>query len=96
MHDEIIRYYLDGTLNETSVLPVKERLIHFLETRMKDDGVSPSLDLDPLFSLNYDESTETYGFKLSVYGVYVGDGAWQASGVTSGKTMKTSITPQPK
>jgi hypothetical protein len=96
MHDEIIRYYLDGTLNSTNVVAVKENLIHFLEQRMRDDGCVPHLDLEPQFSRDYDESTETYQFKLTVYGTFVGEEAWASSGVTSGKTMKRPTTPPAK
>lgn len=91
MHEEIIRYQTSGTISEESLEQTKESLVHFLEESMKDDGVVPSLDLDPGFTLEYDAERDEYNFELSVYGVYVGkEGAlWSIAGITSGrKVMK--------
>jgi hypothetical protein len=96
MHDDIIRYSLDGQIDDSNVVQSKERLIHHLEGDMRDEGVVPSLDLDPQFTLYYNEDTEQYDFSLTVYGVYVGkEEAWQGAVVTSGKKI-TKPTPPTK
>ena len=88
MHDEVIRYFIDGEMVDGNIVEQKQRLVDFLESQMRDDGVVPSLDLDPQFTLDYNASKETYNFSLSVYGVWIGEReSWQTSGVTSGKTI---------
>lgn len=95
MHDEIIRYSLDGEISDTNLEVHKQSLIHFLEGQMREDGVVPSLDLDPGFTLEYDHAGEVFKFALSVYGIYVGKGTevWDTAGMTSGKIVKTYTRP---
>lgn len=96
MHDEIIRHNLTGIIADGNIVQQRERLIQFLETQMRDEGCVPSLDLDPQFTLDYDPSSETYAFELTVYGIYIGkDNVCEAVGMTSG-TMTRKFTPQTK
>lgn len=85
MHDEIIRHSLKGRISDGNIVQQRERLIHFIESQMKDEGCVPSLDLDPQFTLDYDPSSETYEFELTVYGIYIGkENVCEAVGMTSG------------
>ena len=96
MHDEIIRYELEGEVADSELVETKERLTRFLEMRMRDSGAVPSLDINPQWSLNYKPETETYDFKISVYGVYVGEGETKSvAGVSDGMRMKNT-TPKSK
>lgn len=96
MHDEIIRHSLKGTIGDNNIVLQRERLIHFVESQMRDEGCVPSLDLEPQFTLDFDPSTETYEFELTVYGIYIGkEQACETAGITSG-TMKKKYTPQIK
>ena len=95
MHDEIIRYSMSGQIPDANVVKAKERMTKFLEAQMKDNGCTPVLDLLPQFTLNYDAESETFGFELSVYGVFVGRQAWQQDGMMNGATIMNS-TLRPK
>lgn len=88
MHDDIIRYSLDGKISDTNVVQEKERLIHFMENQMRYDGVVPSLDLDPQFTWEYNSHSESYDFTLTVYGTHVGtEKAWKTAGTMAGTTI---------
>jgi hypothetical protein len=94
MHDEIIKFHLDGTIGDGNIVEQRERLIHSLEGQMRDFGAVPVLDLDPQFTLDYKPESETYNFSLSVYGTYVGGNeSWQTAGVTSGTTISRYTPP---
>lgn len=89
MHEEIIRYSIDGEITDSNLESHKEQLIGFLETQMKDEGVVPSLDLSPGFTIDYDPERAVFRFELSVYGMYVGKEGdlWGTAGVTGGKRI---------
>lgn len=94
MHDEIIRYSLEGTMTDGNLVSRKEQYVHFVETWMRDEGVVPNLDLDPQFTLDYDATGETFRFSLSVYGNFVGgQQAWQAEGMTLGTMVMKPTFP---
>ena len=40
--------------------------------QMRDRGYVPILDLEPQFSIKYNEKKDTYSFNLEMFGVYVG------------------------
>lgn len=91
MHEEIIRYSLDGEITDANMESHKNQLVQFLEVQMREEGVVPSLDLDPGFTLEYDHTREVMKFELSVYGIYIGEKGdlWGTAGMTSGrKVMK--------
>lgn len=89
MHDNIKKFFYDGELSDDdNIVETKERLIHHLETQMRDNGFVPVLDMDPQFTLDYKPEDEKYIFDLSIYGVKVGvQQSWQISGVMNGKPI---------
>lgn len=96
MHDDIKRFFLDGEIDSSNLIESKDRLVHFLESRMRGDGFVPALDMDPQFTRDYNPTTEKYDFKLSVYGIFVGKAkACETAGIMGGKTIQLS-TPNPR
>lgn len=93
MHDEIIRYDMAGEISDENIVENKERLVFFLETQMRDEGVAPVLDMEPHFTLDYSPERELFEFQLSVYGSYVGSNACEIAGTMAGKTIWKSIPP---
>lgn len=93
MHDEIIRYHLEGEISDADVVTNKERLVFFVESQMRDEGVVPTLDMDPQFTLEYNQEREVFDFSLSVYGSYVGSEAWETAGLMTGRKIMKSIPP---
>ena len=91
MHDEIKRYSLAGTIADDDIIKRKERLVNDLESAMRDEGFVPVLDLDPQFTLQFLPDSETYEFKLSVYGCEV-DNPWAVAGMMSGVPISKSTS----
>lgn len=96
MHDEIQRFNLNGKIADTEITQTRERLVDFVESMMRDQGYVPALDLEPQFTMDFDESTEEFKFALSVYGVKIDkDKTWSVGGILSGKEI-TRYTPKSK
>lgn len=89
MHEEIIRYSMDGVITDANLENHKSQLVEFIENQMREDGVVPSLDLDPGYTQAYDPEKDEFTFTLSVYGLYIGKAGdlWGTAGVTSGKKV---------
>ena len=71
MHKKIKRFELVGVIADDSfILRMKEQYIKIMSELMKDDGYVQRLDIDPDWSLSYENNH--YNFILSVYGSYIG------------------------
>lgn len=96
MHDEIQRFNLNGEMSDNNVVQQRERLVEFVESMMRDQGYVPALDLEPQFTLNFNEQNEQFIFALSVYGVPIEKSkTWQVGGILSGKEIP-KYTPKNK
>jgi hypothetical protein len=72
-HKPIKRFYLDGIIYDDSMIGrLKEEYIRLLISEMKLSGYVPRIDLDPDFTLLYNDSKDFFEFELSVHGVYAG------------------------
>jgi hypothetical protein len=92
MHEDIKTFTLDGKIDDSNLVQGKDRLIEFVETQMRDLGAVPVLDLEPQFTLDYIPELERYDFKLTLYGITVGEeDAWQIGGMMNGKLIPRYI-----
>lgn len=88
MHDDIRKFDLEGELGEPNVVTTRDRLVDFVEESMRDYGYVPALDIEPQFTLDYNMETESFNFKLTVYGIEVGkERACKLGGILSGKEI---------
>lgn len=72
-HKPIKQFKLDGSIHDESAISrLRIEYIRLLTAEMRLNGYALRLDIDPDFTIEYVESTETFRFKLSVYGTYVG------------------------
>jgi hypothetical protein len=72
-HKPIQKFFLDGVIDDDSqIARFKSEYIKLLYLEMKIAGYVPRLDIDPDFTISYNEKRECFGFMLSVYGTYVG------------------------
>jgi len=70
-HKKIKMFQIDGEIDDdNNILNVRQKYEMLLVDMMRSDGYVPHLDLEPAFSLEYNEGS--YNFLLSIYGVYVG------------------------
>ena len=64
-------FSIDGEFDDDSnLIKIREKFEGHLVDIMRSKGYVPHLDIEPAFSLEYDDGV--YKFLLSVYGVYIG------------------------
>jgi hypothetical protein len=72
-HKSIKRFSLSGEIHDDSAIPrLKLEYAKILKQQMKDSGYAIRLDIDQDFTIRYNKKTETFTFKISIYGTYVG------------------------
>lgn len=72
-HKPIKMFGLDGVINdESNIARLKIEYIRLLLLEMKLSGYVPRLDIDPDFTILYNEQKNYFEFKLSIHGIYVG------------------------
>lgn len=73
MNKKLKSFGMQGKIHDDSAIPrLRKQYEHMIEEDMRMNGYVPILDLDIQFSLEYDESNDTYEFDLVIYGVFVG------------------------
>jgi hypothetical protein len=72
-HKPIKRFFLDGIIyDDSTIARLKTEYIKLLLSEMKSSGYVPRFDIDPDFTIRYNEKVEIFEFKLTIYGTYVG------------------------
>ena len=72
-HKSIKKFSLDGSIHDDSALArLRGEYIRLLSIEMELSGYAKRLDIDPDFTIRYNENNNTYDFVLTMYGVYVG------------------------
>ena len=72
-HKTIKRFLLNGNIyDDSAILRLKTEYVRLLVSEMKISGYVPRFDIDPDFTIGYNEKAEIFEFKLSIYGIYVG------------------------
>ena len=72
-HKSIKRFSLDGTIHDESAIPrLKSEYVRLLGTEMRLAGYVQKIEIDPDFTISYNEIKEIFEFTLSVYGIYLG------------------------
>ena len=90
-HKAIKKFYLDGVIHDESAIGrLKIEYIRLLVSEMRINGYVPRFDIDPDFTIGYNESKEIFNFALSVHGIYVGkrNSEW-ISGIDGTKAIPT-------
>jgi hypothetical protein len=72
-HKPIKRFSLEGNILDEALTPrLKTEYIKLLLLEMRFSGYVPRIDIDPDFTIEYNNRIEIFTFKLSLHGVYVG------------------------
>jgi hypothetical protein len=72
-HKSIKRFSFSGEIHDDSAIPrLKTEYIRLLKQQMTESGYAERLDIDPDFTIKYNRKTETFTFKISLYGTYLG------------------------
>lgn len=72
-HKAIKRFSLDGNIHDDSAIArLKSEYIKLLIAEMRLSGYVPRLDINPDFTISYNEEKRYFEFKISLYGIYIG------------------------
>jgi hypothetical protein len=72
-HKTIKRFSLDGVIQDESALGrLKNEYARLLVSEMRICGYVPRIDIDPDFTVDYNEDKQYFEFKISIHGVYAG------------------------
>ena len=72
-HRPIKRFYFNGEIHDDSAIGrLRVEYTRLLQQQMRESGYAVRLDIDPDFTIKYNKKTETFTFKISIYGTYVG------------------------
>jgi hypothetical protein len=64
---------LNGVIHDESALGrLKEEYIRLLESEMRLSGYVPRLDINPDFTIDYNERKKYFEFELTVHGIHTG------------------------
>ena len=74
LHHKVIKKFdLDGNIYDDSAISrLKTEYVRLIVSEMRISGYVPRFDIDPDFTIRYNEKAEIFEFKLSIYGIYVG------------------------
>jgi hypothetical protein len=91
-HKRIKRFQIDGILKDDSdIIRLRKEYELVLIESMREDGYIRVLDIDPAFSVSYNQEENIWSFVLTIHGVYVGKvKAWQIEGCSNGKMLPRS------
>jgi hypothetical protein len=72
-HKPIKKFSLEGTIHDdASFIRLKIEYVNLLKSEMRLSGYVQRIDIDPDFTIGYNEKTEYYNFELTLYGIYTG------------------------
>ena len=72
-HKPLKRFYINGIIQDEALLGrLKIEYVRLLVSEMRLSGYVPRIDIDPDFTLRYNDSKDFFEFELSVHGVYAG------------------------
>lgn len=92
-HKKIRKFSIDGVLGQDSDIPrIRAQYESLLVHDMRGNGYVPVLDLDTLWSTEYNQAKDNWLFTLSIYGIYLGKKrAYKWEGFSGSKLLPRSI-----
>lgn len=95
LHRKIKEFTIDGEFADealaSSIKDLQERII---DTQMRDRGYIRALDMDSHWSVIFSPQSETWLFKITMYGFYIGRRkAWEYEGSWQGKLLPRNTRP---
>jgi hypothetical protein len=89
LHRKIKRFGIRGQfLDDSLTAAIKDINERTLDVQMRDMGYSRVLDIDPLWTVEYNPIQDEWRFEMSLYGFYIGKRkSWQYEGSSQGKLI---------
>jgi hypothetical protein len=73
LHHKPKMFGIDGIIHDEAIVGrLKIEYTRLLLLEMRLSGYVPRLDIDPDFTISYNEIKEYFEFKLSIHGTYIG------------------------
>jgi hypothetical protein len=80
--------------SDSAMISTRSEVERVILQHMRDNGYIPVLDIDPAFSVSYNEQHDRWFFKITIHGIYVGKRkSWKYEGVSNGKFMAKPLVP---
>ena len=95
-HKKIKKFTIDGQIyDEADVMRLREQYNQIMDSYLREKGYVPHLDLDPVFSLDYNGNI--FEFKITWYGIYLGKAKAKCyKGLVGTKLIPMNLTTQTK
>ena len=72
-HKPIKKFGLDGVIHDESAIGrLKAEYIRLIVSEMRLSGYVPRFDIEPDFTIDYNEKKKYFEFELTIHGIYVG------------------------
>ena len=72
-HRPLKRFGIDGIIHDDSaIIRLKNEYIRLLKSEMALNGYVPRLDIEPDWTIDYNEDKNIFNFEITMYGVYLG------------------------
>lgn len=72
-HKQIKKFSLSGAIHDESAIGrLKTEYVRLITSEMRISGHVPRFDLEPDFTVDYNENKRIFEFELTLYGIYVG------------------------
>ena len=72
-HKPLKRFGLEGTIyDDSAIWRLKIEYMRLIISEMRLSGYVPRIDIAPDFTIQYNENSQAFEFKLSLYAIYVG------------------------
>ena len=72
-HKQIKKFNLSGVIHDESAIGrLKTEYVRLVTSEMRLSECVPRFDLEPDFTVDYNEKNKTFQFELTLYGIYVG------------------------
>jgi hypothetical protein len=72
-HKPIKKFGLNGVINDESAIGrLKAEYIRLVVSEMRLSGYVPRFDIEPDFTIDFNEPKKYFEFELTIYGIYIG------------------------
>jgi hypothetical protein len=72
-HRPIKKFNLNGVIHDDSAIGrLKGEYIRLLVSEMRLSGYVPKFEIDPDFTIDFNETKKYFEFEITLYGIYVG------------------------
>lgn len=72
-HKAIKKFNLQGIIHDDSVVGrLRAEYLRLLVSEMRLSGYVPKFEIEPDFTVDYNEKKKYFEFEITVYGIYVG------------------------